>query len=138
MRIILLLFCLSLLISCNSNKSNKDNLLEDSSLNQLNFTAQFKGKDYNLEVNCSYLEEEYFLFKSDKLDNKDTNGDGIVVSGFQNKNKLAFTIIIEGEVYSTPKLDVWSKSKNNIIGSGYVYLEGTTQKINISFNLICK
>ncbi len=139
MRLQYLLLIILLSLACNSkNTSNVDQeSLINASDRQFNFKATLNGNKYALQVNCSNIDKDYFYFKSDKLDHIDNNGDGIVISGYQEGKNLAFTIIDDGKTYSTPKLNVWSKHKNRVMGGGKLYLEGTSKTFEVEFELDC-
>jgi len=139
MRPLYILLIILLSVACNSK--NTSNVSEEphiiTSDDQFNFKATLDGKEYALQVSCTNIDKDYFYFKSDKLDHIDNTGDGIVISGYQEGKKLAFTLIDDGKTYSTPKLNVWSKHKNKVMGGGKLYLEGTSKTFEVEFELNC-
>lgn len=96
-----------------------------------------KGKDYRSPVNCSYFGEDYFYFKSDKLETTDTNGDGIVITGHQRDQKMILTVIVDGKTYSAANLGV-QKREFTAIGKGKLFMEDTAESFEASYKVMCK
>lgn len=102
------------------------------------FQADFNGKHYEVPIECSYYEHDYFKFQSDKTDVSDTNGDGLVVSGFQNGEKLVLTIKDQDVIYSAPGIREWKKENNGMEGSGVLFEEGGVKQSKVSFQVKCQ
>lgn len=102
----------------------------------------FKGTvgetDYELEVRCEHFDKDYFMFKSDLTDASDSNGDGIVISGFETRGKFVFTVIDDGKTYSTGRLATFSKGDNQAQGSGTVHEDGSNSSYDARFSVTCR
>ena len=113
---------------------------ESASSNESN-QGMFKGnvgeKTYEIAVNCSYLDQDYFMFKSDATDVTDSNGDGIIISGMQTGDKFTFTVIDNGKTFSVGRLASFSKADNQAEGSGTVYEDGSTNSYEARFQVTC-
>lgn len=103
------------------------------------FTATLGERSYDVAVECSYLEQDYFQFKSDKTDITDSNGDGLIISGFQDGKTLTLGIIDQGVNFSTPGLDTFTKSAAGISGGGEMWEEGATdpKSLPVAFTVEC-
>lgn len=96
------------------------------------------GKDeVAMEVDCKNLDQPFFQFQSDKFDHKDSDGDGIVLSGMEHDGKFVLTYIVNDFTLSTAKLDEFEKSATGAKGSGTLHSEDATQKKQVSFELTC-
>jgi hypothetical protein len=56
------------------------------------FSGMFAGKDYSVTVSCSYLDESYFMLKSDQTDISDSNGDDLVISGIETNGSFSLPL----------------------------------------------
>jgi hypothetical protein len=103
------------------------------------FTGNVGEKSYAVDVTCQYLEEDYFMFKSDRTDSADSNGDGVVISGMQNGEKLVFTVIDQGSKWSVGKLAVFSKdvAGNSVKGAGTLHEDGGSRSVEAAFEVDC-
>ncbi len=101
--------------------------------------VNMEGTEYKVDCNCSYFVEDYFYFKSDKLETTDTNGDGIVINGHQQDDKMVFTLIVNGKTYSAANLSV-NKKEFTASGSGKLFLEGGNAPIgyDTTYQVSCK
>ncbi|WP_066224597.1 hypothetical protein [Formosa haliotis] len=120
------------LVENNSVTSEKS--VKDKSI----FKATLGDKTYEVEIQCSYFNEDYFQFKSDKFDVGDSNGDGINISGFQDGKKLILSIEDQGVHYSSPGVLTWKKMNDSFTGEGELYEEGSVKKIKVKFSGECK
>ena len=138
-RVILMM---TLLVGCTANSNESNQIVRGESTIQSepdkgSFTAELNGKSYQVEVECSYFDQEYFKFQSDKTDITDDNGDGIIISGFQKGEKLVLTIVDQGATFSTANITEWTKQNNGITGSGVLFEDGSTQQFETSFTVKC-
>lgn len=145
MRFIFLFLFLISFFNCTSQKIaeqvsiQKHNVDEDNN----NFVAQFLEEEIKLQVTC-WLDERIqksqfeVIFKSDRSHDEDSNGDGLVVSGYLIDNKLTITIIKDSITYHTDELSHWSNSNNVFKGDGYLVEQETNEELEISFTLTCK
>lgn len=99
--------------------------------------VNIEGAVYTSTVNCSYYNEDYFYFKSDKLETTDTNGDGIVINGHQQDDKIALTLIVEGTTYSASNFNI-QKKEFTATGTGKLFKEGTAKAFKASYTVMCK
>jgi len=102
------------------------------------FDGKVGDRSYHLGVTCSYLDQDYFMFKSDRTDAVDSNGDGLVVSGMQNGDKFVLTVIDNGVTFSTGRLDSFSKSGTGAEGSGTLYQDGSPDSFAAQFTVNCQ
>ncbi|MEO0571503.1 MAG: hypothetical protein AAF039_07330, partial [Bacteroidota bacterium] len=86
-------------------------------------------------VNCSFFGEDYFYFKSDKLETTDTNGDGIVITGHQQDDKMILTLILDGKTYSAANLAV-QKKEFTAKGAGKLFLQDTNEYVALEATYI--
>ena len=106
-------------------------------------TGQFTGKlgeqAIVVEVTCQYIDQDYFMFKSDRSDSADSNGDGLVISGMQNGEKMVFTVIDHGTTWSVGRLAVFSKdvSGNSAKGAGTLQEDGGSRSVETTFEVDC-
>ncbi|CDF80352.1 hypothetical protein BN863_26400 [Formosa agariphila KMM 3901] len=144
---VLLLSICFILCSCKEkakSEVNKDIPVTTATAEHTNKRGTFKAvapsKTYEVEIDCSYLEEDYFQFKSDKLDVGDSNGDGLNISGFQNGKGLMLAIVDNGVNFSAPNVLTWEKTNNGFKGSATLYEEGSASvnSIKITFTGYCK
>ena len=101
------------------------------------FKGQVGDKQYDLQVRCRNLEEDYFQFLSDNNDYTDTNGDGLNISGMQNGDSFIFTVIDNGVTFSAPGLERFEKTANGASGSGKLWEDGGTSTAEGSFTVDC-
>jgi hypothetical protein len=106
-------------------------------------TGQFTGKlgeqAITVDVTCQYLDQDYFMFKSDLSDSADSNGDGLVISGMQNGEKLVFTVIDHGTTWSVGRLAAFSKDVvgNSAMGAGTLHEDGGSRSVETAFEVDC-
>jgi hypothetical protein len=124
-----------LLIGCGkgNDESGSSNVQKNSGM----FSGSVAGNEYKVEVSCSYLDKDYFQFKSDKTDISDTNGDGIIISGMETSGKFTLTIIDNGKTFSVGNLSNFTKGDNKAEGSGKLFEEGTADAHDVQFSVIC-
>jgi len=91
-----------------------------------------------VNVNCSDLEQDYFRFLSDRTDVADSNGDGVIISGMQDGDKFVFTVINNGETFSTGRLENFKKNATGATGSGRLYQDNSTGYLETHFIVVCK
>ena len=101
------------------------------------FTGAVAGNEYRVEVNCSYIDKDYFQFKSDKTDITDTNGDGLIITGMETGGKFSLTINDNGKTFSVGNLANFSKGNNKAEGSGQLFEEGTSAAHDVRFSVVC-
>lgn len=94
------------------------------------------GMDYHSKVNCSYFGEDHFYFKSDKLETTDTNGDGIVINGHQQDDKMVLTLMVNGVAYSAANLGI-QKREFIAMGAGKLFSEDGSASFNATYKVIC-
>lgn len=147
----LLLFSLCLLIcSCKDKTETKTETdtsttltANEAAVKESNkggvFKAVTSNKTYEVAIECSYYEEDYFQFKSDKLDVGDSNGDGLNINGFQTGKQLVLTIVDNGVKFSAPNITTWQKTDNAFKGTATLYEEGssTANTIEVTFSGSC-
>ena len=134
-----------------------------SSGNEANgtFKATMGDRTINIAVKCFNFESEkfdtQFVFASDGLGNKDTDGDGIIVRGDRvniGKDKspipmdgMSLDVVIDGVRYSAnpavaslEKRKTWSKSANGVTGEDKLMKEDdpTMKGYPITYEVICK
>ena len=102
------------------------------------FSGTVAGNEYKVEVSCSYFDQDYFQFRSDKTDVSDTNGDGIIISGMETNGKFALTIIDKGKTFSVGNLSNFSKGDSSAAGSGKMFEEGTADAHDVQFSVRCE
>jgi hypothetical protein len=102
------------------------------------FSGNVDGKAYALDVDCSHLDQDFFMFKSDRTDATDSDGDGLVISGMQNGAKFVLTIIDNGQTYSTGNLATFEKSPDGAQGSGTLWLEDANESFPAEFSVLCR
>jgi len=101
------------------------------------FSGNLGGKQYNVAIECQYFNEDYFKFQSDKTDVTDSNGDGLIISGFQKDKKLVLTIMDNGKTFSAANIE-FTKDNNTVSGSGKLFEEGTARSFEVSFKVACQ
>ena len=102
------------------------------------FDGKVGDRSYHVAVECSYLDQDYFTFKSDRTDVTDSNGDGLIISGMQNGHKFALTVIDNGVKYSAGRLDSFSKSDTGAEGSGTLFQDGSPDSFAAQFKVSCQ
>ena len=100
-------------------------------------SATVAGNEYQVKVSCSYFDKDYFQFLSDKTDASDSYGDGLVISGMENKGKFILTIIDNGKTFSSGNLSNFIKGENNAEGSGKLFEEGMAGTHDFQFSVNC-
>jgi hypothetical protein len=101
MKNLLALISIFLFLGCNSSNTKTASGILKTSSEKGKFTATIKNKTYKVDVTCSSFNQDYFTFLSDKTDVTDTNGDGLIISGFQDGKKMILTIIDNGKSLSS-------------------------------------
>lgn len=134
-KIITLIATCGFLIGCGEGSDNSGISKVQKGLGE--FSGTVAGKNYKVQVSCSYFNKDYFQFKSDKTDISDTNGDGIVISGMENNGKFALTIIDNERTYSAGNLSTFSKGDKKAEGSGKMFVEGSADAHDVQFSVIC-
>jgi len=96
------------------------------------------GKQYKVTIECSYFNEDYFTFRSDRTDVTDNDGDGLIISGFQKDEKLVLTVIDNGKTFSAANLQ-FTKDNNTASGRGRLFEDGGNAKGQLfSFKVECQ
>jgi hypothetical protein len=95
-------------------------------------------REISVEINCRFLEQDYFTFLSDRTDTTDSNSDGLIISGMQTSDKFLLTITADGETYSTGKLASFEKSANGARGSGSLFHDGPGSTQDVEFTVVCQ
>ena len=103
-----------------ADRDKGSDVKKSKSVGKSRVVVTMDGKEYSSSVTCTYFEHDYFYFKSDKLETTDTNGDGIVINGHQQGNKMAFTLIVDDKEYSAANLGV-QKKENTALGAGKLF-----------------
>jgi hypothetical protein len=124
-----------LLLGCHGEAAQGDSAEKTGASS---FTATMAEQQYNVAVTCSYFDQDYFQFLSDKTDMTDSNGDGLIISGMQNGKKLVLTINDHGTSYSTGGLRDFTKKDSIATGSGILYAEGSSNTVNVQFTVVCE
>jgi len=101
------------------------------------FSGRVGDQTYKVEVACKGLDQDWFMFLSDRTDHTDSNGDGLNISGMQNGDKFTLTIVDQGVTYSTGKLTMFSKDANGAQGSGALYQDNSRNSFDAEFTVIC-
>jgi len=101
------------------------------------FSGNLDDKQYNVSIECSYFNEDYFKFQSDNTGATDSNGDGLIISGFQKDQKLVLTIIDNGKTFSAANIQ-FTKGNNTASGGGRLFEENTTKSFKVSFKVECQ
>ncbi len=99
-------------------------------------TVNIEGTEYSSPCNCSYFGEDYFYFKSDKLETTDTNGDGIVINGHQQNDKMILTVILNRTYYSAANLGI-EKKEFTASGAGKLFSEDGSESFNTTYKVSC-
>ncbi len=137
------LMLILLFLCCYSKKKETSETKEHNSSDTLKIlqteestvVVTLDGMDYHSPVKCSYFGEDYFYFKSDKLETTDTNGDGIVITGHQQDDKMIFKLIVEGKTYSAANLGI-RKEGGTAIGAGKLF--AGSDSFNTTYKVICR
>ncbi len=116
-------------------KSEIPNVFKNAEKSRVVITLD--GMDYHSPVNCSYFGEDYFYFKSDKLETTDTNGDGIVINGHQQDDKMVLTLILEGKTYSAANLGI-QKKEFTALGAGKLFSEDGSESFKTTYKVSCQ
>lgn len=130
--IIIAIFILLAGCSKGDDESEVTKVQENSGM----FSGIVSGKEYKVGVNCFSFDKDYFRFLSDITDVSDTNGDGIILSGFEMNGKLILTIIDNGKTFSAGNV-IFTKGDNKAEGSGKLFEEGTGNVHDVKFNVSC-
>ena len=102
------------------------------------FTGSLGEQNYEVSVNCRYLDEDYFVFRSDKDDATDSNGDGLIISGDQTGNALGISISDHGRWFSIGRVKTWAKTGNSVSGSGDLWEQGGgNTTLPLTFEVVC-
>ena len=145
MKNVIIIISVLLLLGCNSDKKTK---ITSKASKQSEYTGNFKAiiidgensKSYSVKIRCRSFEEDYFQFFSDKDDVTDSNGDGLIISGFQDGKKLNLTIVDNGKSLSTGNITEFDKVKalSVLKGKGLLFKRGTAQTVTVTFSVECK
>lgn len=138
MKTLTIIFSILLFIAC--NEKSKKNEPKNKPLvvaQKGTFNGNLGDKQYKVAIECSYFNENYFKFQSDKTDVTDSNGDGLIISGFQKDKKLVLTIIDNGKTFSAANIQ-FTKGNNNASGVGKLFEEGTARSFEVSFKVACQ
>ena len=130
MRLLILIFLLGLFSACGGDE-------QSSQQPQGRFVGQLDQQKIEVSVRCRSFNEDYFSFHSDTSQMKDSNGDGIVLNGFQTGDKLAFDIKTELGYWSTPNLKRFNKSANQATGEGPLFPEESALQVEVNFTVNC-
>jgi hypothetical protein len=101
------------------------------------FVGTIGEEKLELAVDCKYFDQPHFTFLSDKFDHKDSDGDGVVLSGMEHDGKFVLTYIVEGKTFSTPKLKEFAKKGKKASGEGVIDSEDFQQHRPVSFEVSC-
>lgn len=139
MKTLIIVILILVFVGCNLKKDqDKTNSVTDFVAPKGLFTATLGGKQYKVEIECSYFNEDYFKFQSDKTDLTDSNGDGLIISGFQKGKKLVLTIINRSKKFSAANI-IFTKANNTASGGGKLFEEGGNIKgFEIVFKVACQ
>jgi len=139
MKTLTIIVSLLLFVACNekNKKSEPKNNTQIVVAPKGTFSGNLAGKQYNVAIECSYFNEAYFTFRSDRTDVTDSNGDGLIISGFQKDKKLVLTIIDNGKTFSAANIQ-FTKGNNNASGVGKLFEEGTARSFEVSFKVACQ
>jgi hypothetical protein len=138
---------ISLILGCSSNgNSDKKAKITSKGSHKSEYTGSFKAttsdgknsKAYSVNIRCGNFDEDYFQFFSDKDDITDSNGDGLIISGFQDGEKLNLTIVDHGKSYSSGNITGFTKGHCILTAKGILFKEGTAETINVSFFAKCE
>ncbi len=143
MKKLITIISIFLLLGCNSDKKTKTT---SKASKKSEYTGSFKAttndggnsKAYNVNIRCRSFDEEYFQFFSDKDDITDSNGDGLIISGFQDGKKLNLTIVDNGKSFSSGNITGFTKGHGILTAKGVLFKENTAETINISFFAKCE
>jgi len=126
-----------MLVACdneNSNSTSKQSIKPVGT-----FVGTLGEKKYQVEVKCSYFKEDYFIFRSDSNDAEDSTGDGLVISGDQNKDSLAISIGDHDKWFSIGKIERWTKNDSGVVGSGNLWEQGGSGGlVPLKFSIACE
>lgn len=138
----ILILIFAMVLSC-KGESSKNNSKEKPTtpnvfekVEKSKVLVNMKGVEYKVEVNCAYFNEDYFYFKSDKLETTDTNGDGIVINGHQQNGKMVLTLKVDGNYYSTANLSI-QKEGFTANGTGKLFSEDGLESFNTTYKVSC-
>lgn len=103
------------------------------------FKATMGEKEYEVDIGCTHLDEDYFKFRSDKTVHADSNGDGLIISGVQMNKRLILTLEDHGQKYSTQNMMQWKKDGIGASGTGVLYNDITaTESHKMTFEMTCR
>lgn len=91
-----------------------------------------------MDVACSYFDQDYFQFKSDKTDASDTDGDGLIISGMQNGSNLVLTIVDGDTTFSSAGISDWKKDAGAAAGRGVLYGDDGSGPFEVEFEIHCE
>ncbi len=102
------------------------------------FRGTIDTKSYDVAVSCYDLNTEHFRFHSDEWAQKDTNEDGVIVSGVKSDNKFVLFIRGAGRMFKIA-LDRLEKTKNTFEYVGEVVRENIWGKRTypLNFRVTC-
>jgi len=131
MRLLILIILLGLLSACGGDE-------QSSQQPQGQFMGQLDQQKIEVGVRCRSFSEDYFSFHSDASQMQDSNGDGIVLNGFQTGDKLAFDIKTDAGYWSSPNLKRFNKSANQATGEGPLFPEEGIGQVEVNFTVNCQ
>ncbi len=123
-------------IGCKGENKTDKNPNGSQNMEKSTVYVNMEGSEYSVDVNCAFFAEDYFYFKSDKLETTDTNGDGIVITGHQQNQKMILTLIVEGKTYSAANFGI-KKTASTAIGEGKLFAEGSAESFDTSYKVTC-
>lgn len=101
------------------------------------FSGTLGDKHYEVAVNCRFFDTDNFMMNSDRTDTVDSNGDGIIISGMEDRGKFVLTIVDNGVTYSTGRLQNFVKGDNRAEGSGQLFEDDGRGTKNVEFVVTC-
>ena len=101
------------------------------------FNGRVGDQTYKVEVTCKGLDQDWFMFLSDRNDSTDSNGDGLNISGMQNGDNFILTIVDQGVTYSGGMHANFSKNANGAQGSGSLWQDNSRNSFDAEFTVTC-
>ena len=139
---LIILISILLLPGCDSKNKTKT---ASKTSKKSEYTGSFKATNdgensraYSVNIRCRNFDEDYFQFFSDKDDVTDSNGDGLIISGFQDDKKLNLTIVDNGKSFSSGNITRFTKGHGILTAKGVLFKKGTAETINVSFFAKCE
>jgi len=101
------------------------------------FTGTVGERSYAEPIRCSYLDQDYFMFKSVPDTASPSGRNGVIIEGMQNGEKFVLTVTDAGETYSTGRLARFEKGANGASGAGTLHLDGGRSSQEAQFSATC-